>query len=209
MLEAFYILFSFVFLITSFILLILRKFSLLPRGIIFSAVISGMFLGAVYFNLLSIPQIVKKFFSLQKREEKCKSKSIHRLSSDNEVNKIFLLKHAIEVENMEKFLEVIDPILKDRVLSSLDPYVENMDVCGAREFLKSAFGIYPATPFMLKTSEYIEPQIISKWLKRADGFIFENKLLLSPVKLIEMFPEELTGGFEISENRIIIYLRKR
>jgi len=168
-----------------------------------------MLVGALYFRLFSIPPILKEFAFPPPEEEKCKSKPIPKLSSDREVNKIFLLKHVLEIEDTEKFLESLDPILKERLLFSLEPYVENMDICGAREFLSSTFGLFPATPFMLKTGEYIEPQIILKWLKKAEGFIFENKLLLSPAKLVEMFPQELTGGFEISEKRIIIYLKKR
>jgi len=210
MFEIFYIFFSLTFLITSLIILILRKFSLLSRGVIFSGVLSGLFLSVFYFQLFPIPEIIeKKLSSLDIKKERCQTKSIKKLTSDPEVNKIFLLKKVIEIENVENFLEALDPILKERLLSSLDPYVEEMDVCGAREFLKSAFGIEPATPFMLKTGEHIEPEIISKWLKKADGFIFENKLLFSPEKLLEMLPDKLTGSFEMSENRIIIYIKKR
>jgi len=183
---------------------------MLSRGIIFSAVLSGLFLGIFYFNLFPIPEIIeKKLSSSAIRKERCQTKPLKKITSDPGVNKIFLLKRVIEIENVENLLETLDPIFRERLLSSLDPYVKDMDVCGAREFLKSTFGIEPATPFILKAMEHIEPEIISKWLKKAEGFIFENKLLFSPEKLLETFPDELTGSFEISENRIIIYIRKR
>lgn len=210
MLETFYLLFSLVFSVTSLIIILLKKWEALSRGIIFSATFSGFLLGIIFLKLLPIPEVIgKTFSSLVIKKEKCRAKSIMKLSSDPEVNKILLLQSALEIEDVLKFLQKLDPILRERILSSLDEFLETMNICDVRKSLKSRFHIEPATFFILKTKDFIEPEIISEWLSRADGFLFENKTLLSPDKLIEMFPKELTGNFEISENRIIIYIKKR
>ncbi len=210
MLKIFYLSFSIIFLITTLVIFVLRKSEMLLRAFIFSIAVSGLFVGILSLNLFPV---LGSFFPIygrtEKKESECRTRFRMPFTSSQEVKKIFLLKSVLEIENLDKFFEGLDPILRERIFSAMDGYLENMDVCGARKFLESAFGIRPATNFMLKAKEHIEPEMIFRWLKGAEGFIFENKLLLSPQKLVEMFPDGLTGNFEISEGRVIIHIEKK
>ncbi len=227
MIEKFLFVFSILLLFVESFIIIFKKWEFLVRGIWFSISATAILSFFDLVGILPISENIKTVFKSSELIQECEKdfrKKFYGFHSAKELGMMLGIKEALGVDNPEEFLENLDPILRERVILVAEefideiPFQEGVEVSiNLCEIIKrfEVMGLSPGKKLVIKSSERIDPWLLSSWFQKAEGFIYENMVFISPEKLLKMLGEfkTPTDVYDVSvENRkeeIILYIKKR